>query len=787
MTQGEHAPNAADLVLARDRLLGRGRAGSAGASGGHRLSPPALREALADLHEFWLTAHAAQAGIGGRGEGVALLAVGGLGRRELVPYADLDLVLVHDGRKPVADVAERLWYPLWNAGVGLDHSVRTVGEALEVAGTDLRVALGLLDARHMAGDAEIGVRLARAARDSWRAGARKRLGELLESVRKRWARAGEVAHWVEPDLKHGRGGLRDLGVLDALAVAQLVDRPGEDVQAARTLLLDTRTELRRVVGRPRDVLRPQDGDEVASALGLGDRFALVRALSGAGRTVAYAVDVALRAVSSAQPQRRVLGVLRRAPERRPLADGVVLHAGEVVLARDAEPGKDPGLLLRVAAAAVRTGHPIAPAALSRLGETAPELRAPWPAEVRQDLVALLGAGEGLTDVVEALDRTGLWARLFPEWGAVRDLPPRDMAHIWTVDRHLVRTTVNAARRVTSVSRPDLLLLGALLHDIGKGRDADHSVVGAALATQVGHRLGLSKQDVDTLAAVVRHHLLLPHTATRRDIDDPATAERMAETLDRDPVLLDILHALAEADSLATGPGVWTDWKAALVGDLVRKTRAAMAGEPLPDGVPLAADKRALAESTAASGKPDVLVAGTRPATVTIATVDRPGVLSRAAGVLALNSLEVHAATMGAHAGVAVGVFTVTPRFGSMPDPSLLREQFARAVAGTLPLAEQLAAKERDYGGVAADPPEPRVLWFDHEAGSPDVVVMELRCADRIGLLHSVADALEGRGVDVRWARVATLGGSVVDSFGIPKGAGPGWRRAIENAVLRACG
>ncbi|MGX7824908.1 [protein-PII] uridylyltransferase [Actinokineospora sp. 24-640] len=790
MTQGDNTPNAADLVLARDRLLGRGTgARSVGVSGGHRLSPPALREALADLHEFWLTAHAAQAGVGARGGGVALLAVGGLGRRELVPYADLDLVLVHDGRKPVEQVAERLWYPLWNAGVGLDHSVRTVGEALDVASSDLRVALGLLDARHMAGDAEVSVRLATSAREQWRSGARKRLGELLESVRKRWARAGEVAHWVEPDLKHGRGGLRDLGILDALAAAQLVDRPGEDVLAARTLLLDTRTELRRIVGRSRDVLRPQDGDEVAHALGLADRFALVRALSGAGRAVAYAVDVALRAVSAAAPPRRVLGVLRRGPERRPLAEGVVLHGGEVALARDADPGKDPGLLLRVAAAAVRTGNPIAPAALTRLAETAPELRTPWPAEVRQDLVALLGAGDGLTDVVEALDRTGLWARLFPEWGAVRDLPPRDAAHVWTVDRHLVRATVNAARRVTSVSRPDLLLLGALLHDIGKGRDADHSVVGAALAAQVGHRLGLRGPDVDTLAAMVRHHLLLPDTATRRDIEDPTTVERVADVLGRDPVLLELLHALAEADSLATGPGVWTDWKAALIGDLARRVRAVMAGEPLVADVPLDADKRALAESTAATGRPDVLVeGGGRPTTVTIATADRPGVLSRAAGVLALNSLEVHAATMGSHSGVAVGVFTVTPRFGSMPDPGLLREQFARAVAGTLPLAEKLAAKERDYGGVPDDAPEPRVLWFDHEAGGPDsgVVVMELRCADRIGLLHGVADALEHCAVDVRWTRVATMGGSVVDSFGIPVGPGPDWRGAIEAAVLRAC-
>ena len=240
MLEPASSSSAADLILARDRLLGRG-------PGQHRLGPEVLREALTDLHEFWLTAHAAQAGIQDGTTGIALVAVGGLGRRELVPYSDLDLVLVHDGRKgTVGQLAERLWYPLWNSGVGLDHSVRTIGEALDVAAADLRTAFGLLDARHIAGDRDITERLAGSARQQWRAGVRKRLGELIESAQTRWLRTGEVAHWVEPDLKHGKGGLRDLSILDALAVAQLIDRPSGEVEAARTLLLDTRTELRRI-------------------------------------------------------------------------------------------------------------------------------------------------------------------------------------------------------------------------------------------------------------------------------------------------------------------------------------------------------------------------------------------------------------------------------------------------------------------------------------------------------------------------------------------------------------
>ncbi|MCE7007735.1 [protein-PII] uridylyltransferase [Kibdelosporangium philippinense] len=758
ITPGE-APSAADLVQARDRLLQP-------VAGQRRLTPDALREALTDLHEFWLTAHAAQAGIGAD-QGVALVAVGGLGRRELVPYADLDLLLVHEGRTgAVAELAEQLWYPLWNSGIGLDHSVRTVGEALDVAANDLRTAVGLLDVRLIAGDSQVAERLAASARDRWRASARKRAPALAEDARVRWQRSGEVAHWVEPDLKHGRGGLRDIGLLRALAAAQLIDRPSEELEQAHRLLLDVRTEFRRIVKRANDVLRAQDADEVAVALDKGDRFDLARALSGAGRTVAYALDVALRSVAAEGP-RRVLSRLRRGPERRPLDEGVVLHGNEVTLARDAEPTRDPALLLRVAAAAARTGNQISPATLQQLAETAPEPRSPWPVQARDELIALLGAGEGLIDVIEALDRTGLWARLFPEWGAVRDLPPRDAAHKWTVDRHLVQTTAHASRLVTRVARPDLLLLGALLHDIGKGRRADHSQVGAALANQVGERLGLSKQDVDTLSAMVMHHLLLPDTATRRDVTDEATILRVAETLGGDPVLLDLLHALAEADSLATGPGVWTEWKAALIGELVTNSRKAMAGEPIPGPDPLDSPHRARAEAVAASGKHDVDVeASGRVVTITVFAPDRPGLLSRAAGVLALNSLEVHAASVDSYAGIAVDVFTASPRFGSLPNESLLREQMGLALSGKLKLAQRLADKERDYGGQPEDAPEPRVLWFDDEAGKdyPGAVVLELRAADRIGLLYRIAEAIERCGADVLWARAATLGATAVDSF-----------------------
>lgn len=789
MIVASHDPGSAqDLVRAKAVLLDPG-------PGKRRLSPEALRTALVDLHDFWLSSRCAAIGLGGN---AALVAVGALGRRELAPYSDLDLVLLHDGCRDVERLADQLWYPLWNAGVELDHSVRTPGQAVQVAATDLRAALGLLEARHLAGDLALSDKVRGAVRQAWRAGIRGRFDELADAARERWRKVGDVAHRVEPDLKSGHGGLRDVQLLDALAAAQLLDRPSADVLEARDLLLDVRTELHRLAGRARDVLRAQDADEVAASLDIADRFDLARALSGAARSVAFATEVGLRQAKSTLP-RRGLAALRRPPVRRPLDAGVVEHMGEVALARGAAAAKDPALVLRVAATAARTGLPVAAGTLHRLADTAPELREPWPPAALGELLSLLGAGRSLVEVVEALDRTGLWGRLFPEWGAVRDLPPRDRAHVWTVDRHLVEACAQAARLTTRVARPDLLLVATLLHDIGKGRGGDHSVVGESLAAQVGRRMGFGDADVAVLGAVVRHHLLLPDTATRRDLDDQATITRVVETLEGavpggGALLLDLLGALAEADSLATGPGVWSPWKRVLIGDLVKRCRALLAGEPLPAPATPSTVEIELAASVADDGRPQLeLVDAGNPATIVVALPDRPGGLAAAAGVLALHSLEVHAAELhpagATRPGVAVFSFTGTPRFGGLPDPALLRSDLVRVLDGGLALDEALARKERDYApsmNSGEAPVPPRVLWFDDEATG--AVVMELRATDRIGLLHRVVEALAGCDAGLRWARVSTLGVSVVDAFCLEAGGGVadgGRRRDVEAAVLAA--
>jgi [protein-PII] uridylyltransferase len=781
-----------DLPAARESLLARGAG---------ELDSAALRQAWGDLHESWLIAKATQIGITA-GSGFSIVATGSLGRRELVPYSDLDLLLLHDGMPTdtVRQVADQLWYPLWDANIRLDHSVRTVAETLRVAGADVSAGLAMLDARHIAGDEQLSARLIEGVRGQWRTGIRSLFGELVEETHARWRRVGEIAHRAEPDLKLGRGGLRDLQLLDALAIAQLADRltvgrpenPLGSLTDAHLTLLNVRTELHRVSGRGHDLVLAQFADEISAALHIGDRFDLSRTLSDAGRTVSYRVDAGLRTAGNALP-RRGISAIRRRP-RRPLDEGVVEYDGEIVLARDARPQSDPMLLLRVAAASASNGLPIAMSTLSRLADSAAELPTPWPREALDNLLVLLAAGPDTIAVIETLDRTGLWVRLFPEWAAIRDLPPRDVIHIWTVDRHSAEVVSRARIFTTRVARPDLLLLAALVHDLGKGRDVDHSVVGAELITQIGTRLGIWPSDIELLAKLVRHHLLLSIVATRQDLNDPQTIATVCETLDGDPVLLDVLHALTEADSLATGPGVWSDWKASLVGDLVRRSRMAMIGEPLPHADPLdpeylslAADHKVHVELRPGSSQ--------RLYHVVVIAPDQRGLLSKAAGVLALNSLRVHSASVNIHEGSAISEFVVSPHFGSPPAAGLLRQQLLGALGGevdVLGTLEQRNSTEnpKPVGEAPTAVPvhgstaPPRILWLE---GAPDRSLVEVRASDRTGLLALLTGALEHAGADIDWAKVTTLGSMVDDVFCVSLPDHADARNVVEQHLLAVLG
>ncbi|MDO0925527.1 [protein-PII] uridylyltransferase [Streptomyces sp. TG1A-8] len=769
---------------------------------GARSGPP-RRAALAELTDDWLAGLFTAAA--GDVKGVCLVAVGGYGRGELSPRSDLDLLLLHDDGDPgaVAALADRLWYPVWDLGLSLDHSVRTPAEARRTAGEDLKVQLGLLDARHLAGDLGLSAGLRTAVLADWRNQAPRRLPELQELCTERAGRQGELQYLLEPDLKEARGGLRDATVLRAVAASWLADAPREGLADARRRLLDVRDALHLATGRATDRLALQEQDQVAAELGLLDADTLLRQVYEAARVISYASDVTWREVGrvlrsrAVRPRlRAMLGGAKPVTERSPLAEGVVEQDGEVVLARAARPERDPVLPLRAAAAAAQAGLPLSLHAVRRMAGTVRPLPTPWPAEAREQLVTLLGSGRPTVEVWEALEAEGLVSRILPDWERVRCRPQRNAVHVWTVDRHLIETAVRASELARRVSRPDLLLVAALLHDIGKGWPGDHSVAGEIIVKDVATRIGFDRADVAVLSALVRHHLLLIETATRRDLEDPATVRSVAGAVGTQGTL-ELLHALTEADALATGPAAWSSWRGSLVADLVRRVSAVLAGdvpgEPEP-AAPTAEQERLAIEAFRTGGPVLALRAQREPVPeepcgepeplgveLLIAVPDRPGVLPAVAGVLAVHRLTVRTAELrtltlpddvddGGDDSVLLLNWRVAAEYGSLPQAARLRADLVRALDGTLDIAGRLAERDAAYprrrGWVA---PPPRVTVAP--AASRHATVIEVRAQDAPGLLFRMGMALEKAGVRMRSMHVSTLGSNAVDAFYVTTGAG----------------
>ncbi len=752
-----------EFAAARGRLLAHAPPGAE------------LRASLTALADAWLEE------LLGRTAGVALVAVGAYGRRDPAPGSDLDLVLVHEGGSDVADLAEKLWYPIWDTGVKLDHSVRTVDEAITVAGTDLKAALGLLDARHVAGDPALTQAVRTRAHESWRAQAPKRLPDVIAATAAREERFGELAYLLEGDLKEARGGLRDVHAIRAAAAAWVADAPSERVQEAHAVLLDIRGELHRAVRRPTDRLMLQDQDLVAARCGYGDADELLAAVASAARTIAYSWTLTARQVTRwVGSRKRFRG--RPAP-RRPLASGVVEQDGEVHLAQDADPRTDPLLLLRAAAAAAQGELPLSPNTVERLTLSAP-LPEPWPGAALDSFVGMLGAGRGLVDVVESLDQAGLMTRLLPEWEHVRSLPQRNALHRFTVDRHLVETTVHAAEVARRVDRPDLLLVAAFLHDIGKGYERDHSVVGAQMMEVIAPRMGFGPADAATLRTLVLEHLLLPIVATRRDLDDPLTISRVAARVsDRETV--ELLRALSVADGTATGAAAWNEWKAGMVGDLARRVSAVLSGSPVPPPEPVEPHLLALARKGEFALDVQPGVGGFR---VTAIAPDRPGLLATYAGALAIHRLDVRGASATSLEAMAVTTFVVATRYGDPPSWAALRDTIRSGLEDGAALERRLAEQERTYA-TSVIPSAPPWVSVRNDL-SAAATVLEVRAHDSVGLLYRLASTVAGLGLDVRSAKVASLGSEVVDAFYVVDSSGTPVRdrdrlRTVEGALLAA--
>ena len=759
-----------------DELLARRRAVIDDSALGGR----ALCHALSLATDAWLAELLASA-TGDGAERLALMAAGGYGRGELAPGSDLDVWLVHDGKQEISAVAERLWYPIWDSGLKLGHAVRTPRQVLSLAADDLDTATAALSLRFIAGDPTVVDGLADKALGQWQKKWSRWLASLSFRVETRHELAGEVAFLLEPDLKEGRGGLRDVHALRWAELAHSVLLAGDDeaLQSAEDVLLDVRVALHRAARNDSDQLLLDRQDEVAGVLAIGDADELVRRVSEAARTISWVGDEAWHRIRSTVRGPRGWSLRRD----RPVGRNLLLREDEVNLALHADASLDPALVLRAGAVAARSGTRIARQTLDRLAATAPRLDDPWPEGVREALVDLLGAGRAAIPVLEALDQRRLLERVLPEWSAVRCKPQRNPLHRFTVDRHLNEAAANAAALVHEVGRPDLLLLSAWLHDIGKGFPGDHTVAGIELLERLGPRMRLPQEDVGVLVQLCRLHLLLPDVATRRDLSDDDVIRGVADQVGS-LATLELLAALTEADSLATGPAAWSAWKAELVSQLVARVahvlRGGEAAEVTGGGFP---EPEVLVLMAAGS----TVVRVTPPQLLVVAT-DRPGLFSRVAGTLALKGITVLAADAYSDEGMAASRFRVDSGGATLEWDEVVSD-VRRAIDGRLAIEARLAARattsrRRPRSGVLEVEPTVR---FDNHASSTSTVV-EVRCEDRLGVLYRVTRAFSDLDLDIRVAKISTLGHEVFDAFYVRTAQGHKLTdrehvREVERAVL----
>lgn len=532
---------------------------------------------------------------------IALVALGGYGRRELYPFSDVDLLLLHDrkARKYMQEVSESILYPLWDAGFDVGHSVRTVKDSVRFAGDDFIFQVSLLDARMLAGDEPLYLDLLKRYRKKVLDGHRHEFVRTMEKLRgQRRSKYGSHSYLLEPHIKEGKGGMRDIQAmlwtakaifgLDGLAAMEesgmLEPDERRDFEASWNMLARIRNRLHYISRRHNDQLIFEYQEEMAAAFGYEDRDGMLavehymRHVYGHLQTIAVVTDLFFEHVHE------VLGLTDKGKGERELEKGIVVRSNTVRLAvTESELFERSHLLMRVFLQAARTGlsvhhrtRQMVTRSLQLVNEDFRTSR-----RIARVFVELLMQEKNPMGLLETMLETGLLPAYIPEFAGVESLAQHDLYHIYTVDRHQLQTVaeLNGLRAeeadlFQSLSSPHLLYLAALLHDIGKGHHTDHSVLGADMIDGVGRRLGQSKEEKNCLAFLVRYHLFLPENALRRDLDDQEFIRQTAELIN-DMDRLTMLYLLTIADSKATGPSAWSSWKATLLMDLYLKVKACL--------------------------------------------------------------------------------------------------------------------------------------------------------------------------------------------------------------------
>jgi len=729
-------------------------------------------------------------------KGICLLALGGYGRAELCPYSDIDIMFLTDGAD-YKETIEKFLYTLWDRGLKVGHSVRTNAECLELSRTDSKILSSLLDARIVAGDIaageamqqDIALLLTPAEKKQF---AQKKLAERDE----RHARYGDTRYVLEPNIKEGKGGMRDFQTLlwitnvlygaksldDLLRIGILNASEVARFEKSHDYLLTVRCHLHDIAGRAEDRLHFDIQPDLAERLGYNDRMS--------GKAVERFMKHYFLVTRDMGDLTRILCAAIDHDENAPRLKGEGFFGFETLDERlifgPAQNLKTHPLdMLRLFRVAQETGRDIHPFALKDISRHLKYI----DDKMREDALAnslfleILTGRKDAALMLRRMNESGVLGKFVPDFGKIIALMQFDRYHYFTVDEHTIRCidllhmmesgklkeeAPIASEVAAHITDRQVLFVALFLHDICKGRGGRHADLGGELALMLCPRFGLSGEDTNLVSWLVHEHLLMSDTAFRRNLNDPKTIADFSARM-RTPTRLDLLFCLTTVDIMGVGPGRWSAWKARLLEELYLKTRALMSGE----------EPGMMTEVTLPPGYKngethiDITTDENQSATIVIVTTpDRAGLFATLCGALSSEGASIMRAYINTlnekeTGRVAVDRFIIHNASG-LPfyqerRQEDLREAITHALAGTLDIDARIAEHRTPLSkkDLVFDIP-PRIK-IDNAASGGDTVI-EIEARDRHGLLYDIATTIKEEGLDIRAAKINTQGLRAIDAF-----------------------
>jgi [protein-PII] uridylyltransferase len=763
---------------------------------------------------------------------VCLMAIGGYGRAELAPYSDIDLLLLYSpsNKNELSPLAEQILYPLWDLGLDVSCSSRSIDECLKMARSDVQVKTGLIDGRYLDGEYEFFRNLyGLFTKKVLHRRVQKFAGALARDIHPRRQKYEDPAYVLEPNIKEGEGGLRDFQVGRWIIRAKYkTDRWDSILFPDHSRMLDKsiqflwaiRNHLHLLSERRQDDLTFELQEKIAPLLGFpkGTKGVeeMMRQYHLSARGISnFFHDILDRALFEPSAFRKIIFFF----QRKRIDENFEIAHGELHLLDPIAFKKDPSQLMTLfqhcQAYQVKVDFRTEEAVMEALPFIDDRFRASQ--KVNQAFLSILRRGKGADALLMKMHQLGFLSRYIPEFSDVEGKVHYDLYHVHPVDIHSILAVEELGRLrdgyyqkdyplltslIREIEKPDILFLTTLLHDIGKGREGDHALIGAEMTKQVGERMGLTSEEKELMEFLISRHLFMLGTAFRRDLHDEQAILRFANETGN-PVRLKMLYLLTFADIKAVGPEAWTSWKNSLLMELFLKTFHFFekGEEPqafLKRGETIAQLWQSLPRetlsyyaehlpdrylSTYSSGEischigmaqgldKEVLLVGWSPeeevrARVTICTKDRYGLFSKIAGSMFLNRLNILEAQVHTWGnGVALDTFYVEDPTGEIERRlQQFKKDLKEILSGKISL--KLLLSQREESGwiqkkvIPKVPGEAKVNNRD----SDFYTIIEITGEDRLGVLYEITQALTDCGCDIHFARISTLGNRVVDVF-----------------------